>query len=166
MRLADTNAAVRSCDWTLLAIGMVIGGGGLYFVLVGIDVLPPPSHTDAPGWIVIFCGLIFFAAGISLLVRGWLGLDDKVQDLPEETPAAVKTVYSLSGLTIVVALASIGTWIAFGSGERHFSGSGVISGTVGESIGRTMFGIGAILCWLIVVVMARASARTIFGRKT
>ncbi len=164
--MADTDAAAKSCDWTLLAIGAVVGGGGLYFVLVGMNVLPPPSHTYAPGWIVVCCGLAFLAAGISVLVRGWLGLDDKVQELPEGTPVAIKSVYSLSGLIVVTALAGVGTWVAFGSGERHFSAAGLISGPVGEGIGRTVFGIGAILTWLIVVLMARASAKKIFGKKT
>jgi hypothetical protein len=164
--MADPNVVVKSRGWTLLAIGTAVGGGGLYFVLVGIGLLPAPSRTYAPGSVIVCCGLVFFATGISVLVRGWLGLDDKVQELPEESPAAIKIVYSLSGLTAVAALAGVGTWVAFGTGERHFSVSGPISGPVGDGIGRIVFGIGAILTWLIVVVMARASARKIFGKKS
>jgi hypothetical protein len=163
--MAGTNAAARSCDWTLLLIDAVIGGGGLYFVLVGAGVLPLPSRTPAPGWIIMCCGLVFFAAGIAVLVRGWLGLDDKVQELPEETPAAIKAVYSLAGLTAVASLAGLGTWVAFGTGPREFSISVPIAGLSMEVIGRAAFGIGAIITWLMVAVMAHASARSIFGKK-
>jgi hypothetical protein len=163
--MADTNTAARSCDWTLLAIGTLIGGAGLYFVLVGAGALPPPSHTSAPGWIIICCGLVFFAAGIAVLVRGWLGLDDKVQELPDETPAAIKALYSLAGLITVASLAGLGTWVAFGTGPREFSISAPFVGSLAEGIGRTAFGIGAIITWLMVAVMASASARRIFGKK-
>jgi len=40
-----------------------------------------------------------------------------------------------------------------------------IAGPVGEKIGRTVFGIGAIITWLIVAAMAHARAKKIFGKK-
>ena len=43
--------------------------------------------------------------------------------------------------------------------------AGLIAGPVGEGIGRTIFGIGAIIAWLLVAVMARAGAKKIFGKK-
>jgi hypothetical protein len=41
---------------------------------------------------------------------------------------------------------------------------GPISGSIGEAVGRTAFGIGAIISWLIVAAMARAGAKKIFGK--
>jgi hypothetical protein len=41
---------------------------------------------------------------------------------------------------------------------------GPIGGPVGETVGRTAFGIGAIISWLIVAAMARATAKKIFSK--
>ena len=161
-----TETLPARADRGLLAIGAVIAAGGFYFMLVGLSLVPPPSHSDAPGWIAFCAGLVFFCAGISVLVRGFLGLSDKVADLPADTPVAIKAIYALSGLILVASLACIGTWIAIGSGPRQFSMSGPISGTLGENIGRAMFGFGAIVTWLIVIAMARTSAKKIFSKKS
>jgi hypothetical protein len=72
----------------------------------------------------------------------------------------------LLGLLVASALAAIGTWVAFGDGTRHFSMMGFIFGHVGEGIGRTAFGIGAIISWLIVATMARVAAKKIFGKNS
>ena len=55
--------------------------------------------------------------------------------------------------------ASIASWIAFGPGEREFSGgasAGPVSvgGSGGETVGRVMFGFGAVLLWLMEVLIA------------
>jgi hypothetical protein len=149
----------------LLAIGAVVAGGGLYFVLVGLSALPPPSRTNAPGWVVMCCGLAFAAAGFAVLVRGWLGVPDSEGDLPQDAPVALKAIYSFSGVGAAAALALVGSWVAFGPGERHFSMSGPIVGPVGDALGRAIFGIGAVLTWIAVALFARAAARKVFGKK-
>ena len=60
-----------------VAIGIVCAGGGLYFVLVGLGLTPPPSKINGPNWLGSAVGLVFFAAGLSVLVRGWLHVPDK-----------------------------------------------------------------------------------------
>ena len=35
---------------------------------------------------------------------------------------------------------------------------------VGEAIGRTVFGIGAVLIWLALIAVATSGARKLFGR--
>jgi hypothetical protein len=72
----------------------------------------------------------------------------------------------LLGLLVASSLAAIGTWVAFGGGRRHFSMMRFIFGHVGEGIGRTAFGIGAIISWLIVATMARVAAKKIFGKNS
>jgi hypothetical protein len=163
--MAEGDTPVRA-DRRLLAIGIVVAAGGFYFMLVGVSLAPPPGHSDAPGWVALCCGLAFFSAGAAVLVRGFLGLSDKVQELPADTPMVFKTIYWLSGVVAAASLAGIGTWVAFGPGARHFAVSGLIGGPIGDGLGRTMFGIGAILSWLIVVLLAHASAKKIFGRKS
>ena len=51
---------------------------------------------------------------------------------------------------IAGALATIGTFIAIGSGPRAFSLSApfVEMQTAGEAIGRTVFGLGAVIVWI------------------
>ena len=153
-------------DRGTLAIGTLVAAGGFYFMLVGLTLVPPPSRSDAPSWVAFCCGLAFFAAGAAVLVRGALGLSDKVQEIPADAPMTLKAIYWLSGVIAAASLAGIGSWVAFGPGPRHFSMAGPVSGPIGDGIGRTMFGIGAVLAWLIVALLARASAKKIFGRKS
>ena len=153
-------------DRFLIAVGVLTAGAGFYFALVGLEALPPPSKINGPIWLALFIGVVFFATGISVVVRGLSGADDASGDLPEAAPVWVKTVYWLDSVIAMAGLAAIGTWVAFGSGKRGFNISGPISGPVGEGIGRVVFGIGAIITWLIVLAFARAGARKIFGRKS
>jgi hypothetical protein len=164
---ADTIASARSSapDRSLIAIGILTAVAGLYFALVGIEALPPPSRINGPIWLSLFVGVVFLATGISVIVRGLSGADDRSSSLPEDAPTWMKTVYWLDSVIAAAGLAGIGTWIAFGAGTRHFSMARPIAGPVGEGIGRTVFGIGAIIAWLIVLAIARAGAKKIFGKK-
>jgi hypothetical protein len=58
------------------------------------------------------------------------------------------------------------TWVAFGPGERKFSSSiPFLPAWLNEPIGRTVFGTGAILIWIILIVMAVVGARRLRGPK-
>ena len=161
--MADQNAS--STSWSLIALGMLTTAAGAYFGLVGFETLPPPSRINGPIWISLFVGLVFFAGGVSVIVSGATGAYDSSGDLPADAPLWVATIYWLSGVLAAAGLAGIGTWVAFGGGTRHFSISGFFSGSVGEGIGRTVFGIGAIITWLLVAAMAHRGAKKIFGKK-
>jgi len=163
LTVADQNAAAP--NWSLIAIGVLTAAIGAYFGLVGFEIVPPPSRINGPMWISLFVGLVFFAGGVSVIVSGATGAYDRSGDLPADAPLWVATIYWLSGVLAAAGLAGIGTWVAFGGGTRQFSISGFFTGSVGEGIGRTVFGIGAIITWLFVVVMARAGAKKIFGKK-
>ena len=81
-------------------------------------------------------------------------------DLPAGTPFGVRVVQYVLGVAIIAMLGSIASWVAFGSGSRHFSGSGpFITGAVNEALGRTAFGIGAILMWIFMAVMLVVSVK-------
>ena len=162
--MADQNAP--SPDWTLVAIGALTAAAGFYFGLVGLGAVPAPSKINGPLWIALCVALVFLAAGIALIVRGALGIDDQSSELPAGAPVWVAMVYWLAGVLAAAGLAGIGTWVAFGGGTRQFSISGFISGPVGEGIGRAIFGIGAIITWLLVAAMAHRGAKKIFGKKS
>jgi hypothetical protein len=154
-----------TADRSLIVIGILTAAAGLYFALVGIAAVPPPSRINGPIWLALVVGAVFFAAGISVIVRGLSGADDQSGDLPDSAPVWMKTVYWLDSVIAAAGLAAIGTWVAFGGGTRHFNMAGPIAGPVGEGIGRTIFGIGAIITWLIALAFARAGAKKIFGKK-
>lgn len=159
------DETVRKTDRSLLFIGALAGAFGLYFILLGFGVLPEPSRRNAPLWIGIPAGFAFLCAGVCVIVRGMLGLDDKQRELPDSAPLWMKAVYCYSGVMAAASLAAVGTWVAFGGGTRHFSMSGLFTGSVSEGIGRTAFGISAIITWLFVAALAHRSTKKVFGKK-
>ncbi len=71
---------------------------------------------------------------------------------------------NLLGALSVTGLAIIFDWVAFGPGERQFSGSIGGAGFVpGEVMGRVAFGIFAIILDICVVTMWIAQCRQMFG---
>ena len=65
------------------------------------------------------------------------------------------------------ALATIGTFVAIGSGPRAFSLSApfVEMQTAGEIIGRTVFGLGAVIVWIYVIALTVGTVRKLFDRR-
>jgi hypothetical protein len=151
-------------DWRLMAIGAVAVAGGIYFIVVGVDLLPPPSRINGPLWLSICCGVVFALGGVSVALRGYLKMDDRDTDIPPDAPQWVKLIWWGNTVAITCTLATMGTWVAFGGGTRHFSVVGFVNGPIGEGIGRAAFGLGAIIAWLIAGVFARAGWRKVFGK--
>ena len=150
-----------------VVIGALAAAVGLYFVLVSFGVLPEPGKRapGAPSWIVFCAGLAFLLGGLSVLVRGVTGTPDSQTELSPATPVWAHALYHLVGIAIGVSFAAIGTWIAIGGGPRQFSMSMPLFEfrSAGEMIGRTAFGIGALICWLYVAALATRAARKLFG---
>ena len=106
---------------------------GLYPLAVAIGVAhPAPATVHAPLWVVGLAGACFVLVGTAFLAPR----DD------------VRMRGLVVGLT-VTSLAIIFDWIAFGPGERHFSGGisfvGAAVRTSDETAGRVAFGIAALL---------------------
>lgn len=119
----------------MLAIGVALAGGGFYLALVSLGLARSPSHINGPNWLGFAAGLVFFAGGLSVLVRASLRVPDKQPHLPDNAPAIAVVMQWLAALTIIAELASIGTWIAFGAGTRQFSISLPVWGSLAEMIG-------------------------------
>ncbi len=126
-----------------------------------------------------FMSLPFFFVGCFTfaLVFGWIPAAPNTIHAPLWVLAAVATVFLLAGVLIllvenerlarlrnlvtwlfVVCLAIPFNWIAFGEGERHFSGSNsflgfMSSSTPGETEGRIVFGFFAVLMDLLVLLV-------------
>jgi hypothetical protein len=157
---------VPSPDWGLWAIGIALAGGGFFLALVGLGLARSPSHLNGPNWLGFAAGLVFFAAGLSVLVRAWLRVPDKQANLPDDAPAVAVAIQWLAALTAIVALATIGTWVAFGADTRQFSMSLPVWGSLAETIGRAAFGFGAIIAWLMAALVAYAGVKKVFGKKS
>jgi hypothetical protein len=149
-------------------MGLVgLGVGALPF-LVMLGVLPTGHRTpdDAPDWIGILIGSAFTFAGLMAVVRSFAGTDAR-GNLVDTAPRAVQAINDGLGLLIVGSLATIFTWVSIGPGARHFTVSvGGFSGQIsepagpgGDVMGRVMFGLGAILGWVMLGLMVSYIAR-------
>lgn len=88
---------------------------GWAIVLVAMGVIPAPEESfEAPRWVVGVAGGVFLAGGFMLLLGAGEGV------IPE--PLRQAGLY-LVALTMVGAFALVFNWVAFGQGERVFSGS-------------------------------------------
>jgi hypothetical protein len=149
------------------AIGITAGAVGLYFVLVGAGVLPipgGPGNLHAPLWTVLCAGLAFLLGGAAVVLQT-LGRANDQGEFPADAPSWLRVVQRVIGLAIFASLGAVGSWIAFGPGERAFSGSlFFFSGDSNEAIGRIAFGIGAIIIGLCILGFAVAGAARLCAR--
>lgn len=163
--MAEFSPVSHTHDRALLAIGAVCAGGGVYFLLAGFGLVPPPGKINGPQWLGACIGLVFIAGGVMALVRGWLNVTDS-QDLPPDAPRALVALQWLAAVAACAGLASAGTWVAFGDGPRHFVLPIPLGNSLGEIIGRAAFAFGALLAWLITLAFAHAGAKKVFGRRS
>jgi hypothetical protein len=133
---ADKPAAKRGPG--LFALGLVLCVGGMAFAAYGM--LHPSAPIQPDPFIALPIGIVFAAAGLLLAF-----------------PAASPELKSICGTLLVTGFAVTFDWIAFGPGERHFSGSvgsaGIsVSSPANDLTGRIMFGIGAVALDALAVV--------------
>src|SRR5205814_360162 len=128
--------------------------------------LPVPdmaAHENDPHWLVLCVGLAFLLAGVAIAIQTF-GHANAAGELPPAAPRWMRAVQYLSTFTIVACLGAIGTWVAFGPGEREFSGGLPFLGpAVNSMIGRSAFGVGAVLTWLCLAAIAVTGLRKHFA---
>lgn len=158
------------------ATGILMGGS---FLVAGVAILlvvlgwieMDPSKIHAPPWVISVCGGMFALTGAAVLysgVRNGLGVAGRAGR--EREDGELPIVGWLLGLGISGGMTAVASWIAFGPGERAFSGwigiGGIgVHGSAGsESLGRWVFGVGAVLTglftlWGLVYGLRRLPAR-------
>ncbi len=145
------------------ALGAICIGLGLLIVLLAADVIPSDEKRfHAPRWVVSAAGLVFVLAGVALATASAPGA-------PEATGRTTWRSFLLGG-AIVGLMAAVFNWIAFGPGERRFSGGLAlpfvsVSGPASEWTGRVAFGIGAVLVDVFLVCMTARGLRDLLGRR-
>jgi hypothetical protein len=75
----------------------------------------------------------------------------------------MRAVQHLIGFTIFCCFGAITSWVAFGPGERHFSGTFVFGDpAINAAIGRTAFGVSAVIIWLCTAAVVASGIRRFF----
>jgi hypothetical protein len=156
----------RTLDRSNIFFGLLAAALGAFIMLSALGILVPSRATEGERWIGGIAGLVFVLGGIAVVLQTWAANGPSPEgDLPSGTPLWLRAVYYIIVLTVVASLATIATWVAFGPGERQFTGNLVMPQWLNETAGRALFGFGAILCWLILFAMAAASFNRLRGRK-
>jgi hypothetical protein len=141
-----------------LVIGALFAGVGLFVVLVGAGVTAvKPEPGDAPPWVIACAGLVFLLAGVSVLIGALSSRAAPDGTLPDDAPFVLRLCQYLCGVTLAAMLATVGSFAAFGPGERHFTSS--VPFLSGELAGRIAFGVGAVMVWALTGVFAVVGAR-------
>lgn len=145
--------------------GLAMSLAGLYFMLGSYGLLPMPE-TNGPTFIVFAAGAAFLFAGLVCFIRARAGMTDSQSDVPDSAPAWIKLTYRMLAIGIFGALATIGTWIAIGSGPRTFTVSPSFGEmqTSGDTLGRTVFGLGAVIVWICVIALTVGTVRKLLNR--
>lgn len=150
MKEPKRNAAGRT--WLLLGAVSVVAG--LVVVLVAAGVIESPeSSRQAPDWVIGLAGSVFVVVGLYVALVGVVSLRD-----PDYMARLRRgTEFNVGGWLVSAfvfsAFFALAAWAAFGPGPRSFSGGaggfGVeVSAPGGERVGRTVFGISAVLLGL------------------
>ena len=98
------------------------------------------------------------------MVRAKAGMGDHQTDVPDDAAPWLKLAYRVLGIGVTGALATIGTWIAIGCGPRAFTISGSFGEmqTSGQTLGRVVFGLGAVIVWIYVIALTIGTVRKLF----
>lgn len=153
----------RPRDRTAIACGFLAVAMGLFVALSALGVIPSRGGAEGERWVAVVAGLAFVFGGLAVVIQAFArATADGV--LPATAPGSVRMALYLLTLAIVVSLGAIGTWVAFGPGERGFATSiPFLPNGLNEPLGRTAFGIGAVMIWMILILVAVTGARRLRG---
>jgi hypothetical protein len=152
---------------TTIGLGAIFAAIGFFIVLVGFGVLPPPGKANAPMWVVMLAGLCFLLGGLGVLIPAAVTGEARSDgELPAGAPYWLRVFQYLLVLALFADFAMIGSFVAFGPGTRSFSVSVPLVSTSGgsEIFGRVAFGVGAIITWLCLILVAVGGWRKLTSR--
>lgn len=154
-----------------LGVGVLCIAVGAPTVLGALGLIPIRPSPGVPIWVVGAAGLTFWLVAIVMFADAIAGGTNSDGTLPAGTPPAVHLLQAGAALAVVLALAAITTWIAFGPGERHFSITIALPFLIyhpkhSDLPGRIVFGAGAVMIWIIAIAGTVAAMKRHFARRT
>jgi uncharacterized membrane protein YhaH (DUF805 family) len=139
---------------------------GIYFLTLGSGLLHIPggkANLHGPQWLMLCVGLAFFLAGIAIVNQTLGHANATTGDLPTDAPRWMRAVQHLIGFAIFCCFGVITSWVAFGPGERHFSGTFMFGDpAINAAIGRIVFGVCAVIIWLCTAAVVASGIRRFF----
>jgi hypothetical protein len=134
-----------------VVFGLLFVGFGIFPMLASFDIGPlRSSDINGPPWLGLAAGGVFAAGGLAVLAGERLA---PVRDL---------MIFSL-----LLGLAALGNWVAFGAGERVCAGASLAGIELGGSLRgvacRIPFAVGALAMIGIVVLAGVAMLQTRLG---
>jgi hypothetical protein len=135
-------------------------------VVVVLLALRPDAPLEASRWVVVLTGLTFVLGGAAIIVGYGLAGASADGQLPPGTPVAVRVIQLALGLGLLATMTVVAGWIAFAPGEQKFGGTLALPfvawhGASNETLGRIVFGAGAVLLGLMLAVVAATGVRQI-----
>jgi hypothetical protein len=125
-----------------IAIGAAMLALGIAVTAVGAQtLLADPEGLSSEGLVGVPIGMVFAFGGLLLAV-----------------PPRYARLRAAAAAVLVTAMALTADWVAFGPGERRFGahvGAGIVGvhGRASETLGRTVFGVGAVILDLFAVLL-------------
>ena len=130
-----------------VAFALIFLGAGLVIILTSLNIIKTPEESfNAPRFIVLAAGMVFFLAGL-IISLGVIFSRDELH-----LPVMLWIQYFIS-LAIMISFCAPFLWAGFGPGEREFQTSTTIapfttSGRGNYVFGRILFGGVGLLCGL------------------
>ena len=164
------RSVTQASPHDVIGVGVAFSAAGLYLMLGAAGYVPMPegNSPNAPAFIGFCAGAAFLFAGLTCMVRARAGMLNIETEMPGSAPRWMQAAYRVLAIGAAGALATIGTYVAIGSGPRAFSLSTSLAGmqTTGEVLGRTVFGLGAVIVWIIVIALTVGTVRKLFDRRS
>lgn len=156
----------QSASRDMVLVGLLAGSIGLYFVLVGLRLLPTPGgprNLHAPLWIVVLIGAAFVVAGATAALQG-LGGANAAGELPADAPRALRIAQYAFGVALFASFATLGAWVALAGDARHFAGGVPLLGHAANVLlARVLFGVCAAATAAATLAYAIAGWRKLFA---
>src|SRR5258708_15154973 len=103
----------------VIGVGIAFAVAGLYVMLGAAGFVPMPE-SNSPAFIGFCAGAAFLFAGLTCMVRARAGMLNMETEVPDSAPRWTQVSYRVLAIGAAGALATIGTYVAIGSGPRAF----------------------------------------------